>query len=53
MGQRGDQRTCRTGTIRAVSPDVPVFVLVTVRRAPELVNVMLPLDNAVSEEKVL
>ena len=53
MGHRGDLRTCRTGTIRAVSPDLPIFVLVTVRRATELVNVMLPLDNAVSEEKVL
>ena len=52
MGQRADPRTRRPGTIRALSPDLQVFVLVTVRRVPELVNVMLPLDNAVSEEKV-
>ena len=41
-----------TGTTRAVSPDWRVFVRVTVRRAPDLVNVTLPLDNTVCEEKV-
>ena len=52
MGQRGDAGIRGNGTRRAVSPDWPVFVRVTVRRAPELVNVMLPLDSAVWEEKV-
>ena len=51
--QRGDPGIRGTGTTRAVSPDWRAFVHVTVRRAPELVNVTLPLDNAVCEEKLL
>ena len=52
VGQRGDPGIRGTGTTRAVSPDWRVFVRVTVRRAPELVNETLPRDNAVRAEKV-
>ena len=52
VGKRGDPGIRGTGTTRAVSPDWRVFDRLTVRRAPELVNVTLPLDNAVCEEKV-
>ena len=52
MGQRGDPGIRGTGRKRAVSPDCQVFVRVTVRKAPELVNVMLPLDKTTCEGKV-
>ena len=46
VGQRGDPGMRGTGIIRAVSPACRVFVLVTVRKAPELVNETLPLERA-------
>ena len=46
VGQRGDPGISGTGIIREVSPACRVFVLVTVRKAPELVNETLPLERA-------
>ena len=51
MGQRADLGIRGFGTTRALLSDWQFFVCVTVRRAPELVNVILPLDNTVSEGK--
>ena len=45
VGQRGEPGIRGTGTTSAVSPACRVFVRVTVRRAPEVAKVMLPLDN--------
>lgn len=50
IGQSGDPGMRRTGRTRAVSPACRVFVLVTVRKAPELLKVTLPRDSRVNKE---
>ena len=41
-----------TGATREVSPACRVFVLITVRKAPELLNVTLPLESASCVEEL-